>query len=127
QAVESLLAIARRRAEVQALEEASQRARTLRTSAQANRSEASDIERRVATRLLPTSEQIASWRELEQALKADSTPAPPKSSPLIPVFLAAVAALAGVFVGIRLGMGLAVPVALLAGLLAAVVVGGLTW
>ena len=127
QAVESHISIARLRIEVEALEEASQRARTIRTSAQARRSEASDIDRSVASRVLPTREQIALWRELEHALKSDSTQVPVQSSPLIPVALAAVATLAGVFIGIRLGIGWSVPVALLAGLLAAAMVGGLTW
>jgi hypothetical protein len=127
QAVESHITIARLRAEVEVLEEASQGARTLRTSAQARRSEASDIDRSVASRVLPTREQIASWRELEHALKSDSNQVPAQSSPLLPAALAAVATFAGVFIGIRLGIGWSVPVALLAGLLAAAMVGGLTW
>jgi hypothetical protein len=127
QAVESHIRIARLRTEVEALEAASQRARTLRTSAQARRSEASDIDRSVASRALPTREQIASWRELDHALKTDSTQVPVQSSPLIPVVLAAVATFAGVFIGIRLGTGWSVPVALLAGLVAAAMAGGLTW
>lgn len=127
QAVESHITIARLRIEVETFEEASQRARTLRTSAQGRRTDASDIDRTVASRVLPTREQIASWRELENALKSESTQVPAQSPPTIPVALAAIAAFAGVFIGIRIGMGWSVPVALLAGLLAAAMVGGLTW
>lgn len=128
QAVESHIAIARLRADVRALDQAAERARTLRASAQARRSEASDIDRSVASRVLPTREQIAAWRELDQELKTDSSqpPAPQRSS-LAPAALAAVVTFAVVAAGIRFGVGGSLTAALLAGLAAAAMVGGVAW
>jgi hypothetical protein len=128
QAVESHIAIAKVRAAVRALEEAAERARALRASAQARRSGASDIERSVASRVLPTWEQIAAWRELEQELKTDSSQPPnAQTSPLIPAAVAAVVTLAIVATGMRLGVGGSLTVALLAGFVAAMVTGRLVW
>jgi hypothetical protein len=127
-AVESHIAIERLRADVITLEERVERSRTLRASAQASRSEASDIDRRVAGRVLPTKEQISAWRELEHELKTDSNQAPAaQPSLLLPVALAALVALAGVAAGIRFGLGGSLVSALLGGFAGAAVAGGLVW
>lgn len=126
-AVESHIAIQRLRADVIALEECVERARTLRARAQAHRSEASDIDRRVAGRVLPTREQISAWRELEHELKTDSQQAPAVRPSLLLPALAALVALAGVAAGIRLGLGGSLIVALLGGLAGAAVAVGLVW
>lgn len=127
-AVESHIAIARLRADVRALEEAAERARTLRASALARRLEASDIDRSVASRALPTREQIAAWRELDHELKSDSSQAPTaQRSPLIPAALAAVVTFAVVATSMRLGVGWSLTAALLAGFVAAAMAGGLAW
>lgn len=128
QAVESHIAIAALRNDVRALEEAAGRARTLRASAQARRSEASDIDRSVASRVLPTREQIAAWRELDHALKTDSSHGHAATrSPLVPAALAALMAFAVLALGIRLAAGWSLSAALLAGLVAAAIAGGLAW
>lgn len=127
-AVESQIVIANLRANVHALEEATQRARTLRGSAQARRSEASDIESAVASRVLPTREQVAAWRDLERELKTDSSQAPAAPpSPLVPAILVAAATFAVVTAGLRFGLGWSLSAALLAGVVAAALAGGLTW
>ena len=88
QAVDALIVIEALRAEVQALEEKAAEARTLRERAQSARSDASSIDQRLASRVLPTSEQIAAWRTLEEELKVGPTIAPTSpSSPLTPVAL----------------------------------------
>ena len=127
-AVESHITIARLRADVSRLEEAAERARTLRASALARRSEASDMDRRVASRGLPTREQIAAWRELDRELKSDSSQAPnARRLPVIPAALAAVVTFAVVATGMRLGPGVSLTTALLAGLVVAAIAGGLAW
>lgn len=127
-AVESHVAIARLRADVQAFEEAGERARAHRASAQVNRSEASAIDRRVAGRVLPTKEQIAAWRELERELPTDlnsALAAPP--SLLVPIASAALVAFAGVAAGVRFGWDTSLVTALLAGSVGASVAGVLVW
>jgi len=126
QAVESHMAIVGLHTDVRALEDAGERARTLRASAQAARSAASAIDRGVAGRVLPTKEQIAAWRELERELKTDTDQAPATQSPLlIPVALAALVTFAAVAAAARFGLGASLASALLAGAAGAMVAGGL--
>ena len=130
QAVEAHIVIAALHAEVRALEDTAARARTLRSSAQTRRSDASGIDQRVASRVLPTREQIAAWRTLEEELKASPVPtSAAPSSPLMPAALAFVGALVVVATAAHLGLGWPLPTAVLAGLVAAGIVGrsGLGW
>jgi hypothetical protein len=128
QAVDALIVIEALRAEVQALEEKAAEARTLRERAQSARSDASSIDQRLASRVLPTSEQIAAWRTLEEELKVGPTIAPTSpSSPLTPVLLASVGVLVAVAAATRVGFGLPLLTAVLAGLVAAGVLGGAIW
>lgn len=126
-AVESHIKVAQLRTDVRALEEAAQAARSLRASAQTRRSEASDIDSRVARRVLPTREQIAAWRELDHSLTTDSSNTPAQSSRLVPAALAAVATFAGVFGGLRFGLGWSLLAVLLAGFVAAAMASWLVW
>jgi hypothetical protein len=127
-AVESHIAITALQAEVQALEDTAARARALRSSAQTRRSDATGIDQRVASRVLPTRERIAAWRTLEEDLKATpvSTSAA-QSSPLMPVALTFLGTLVVVATVAHLGFGWPLPIALLAGLAAAAIVGGVAW
>ena len=86
-AVELRLKSQSARDQVRDLEAHEDRAARCRDAAFANRSRASQIEQELSGRVLPTKEQIASWRKLEVDLA--QTPAacalPPKSSLLVPV------------------------------------------
>ena len=120
QAVDAHIVIEALRAEVRALEETAAEARTLRERAQSARSDASSIDQRLASRVLPTSEQIAAWRTLEEELKVGPAIAPTSpSSPLTPVLLASVGVLVAVAAATRVGLGLPLLTAVLAGLVAA--------
>lgn len=127
-AVEEHIGITTLRAEVQALEDTASRARALRSSAQTGRSNATGIDQRVASRVLPTREQVAAWRTLEEDLKATPvyTPAAP-SSPLMPVALIFVGTLIVVVMAVHLGLGWPLPIAFLTGFAAAGLVGGVAW
>ena len=81
-AVEAHIGITAVHAEVQALDDRSAQARALRSSAQTRRSDATGIDQHVASRVLPTREQIAAWRTLEEDLKA---PAVSTSAPSLPL------------------------------------------
>ena len=127
-AVELHIAIATLRTDVRALEEAAERARTLRASAQARRTQASDIDQSAASRVLPTREQIAAWQELDHELKTDSNPSSaPQPTPLMPTVLAVVLTFAIVATSLRLGAGWSLSAALAAGIVAAAMAGGVAW
>ena len=127
-AVEAHIGITALHAEVQALDDRSARARALRSSAQTRRSDATGIDQHVASRVLPTREQIAAWRTLEEDLKAPavSTSAPP-SIPLMGLAVTFVGTLVVVATAARLGLGWPLPIALLTGLVAAGIVSGGAW
>ena len=77
QAVDAHIVIEALRAEVRALEDKAARRRKLRERAQSARSER--VRHRsasLASRVLPTSEQIAAWRTLEEELKVGPAIAP---------------------------------------------------
>lgn len=128
QSVEVHIAMATLDSEVRALEDSAVRARALRSSAQSRRSDATGIDQGVASRVLPTKEQIAAWRTLEEELKASpalvsATP----SSPLIPVTLTFVGALVVVAVATHMGLRWPLSTATLAGLAIAGIAGGVAW
>lgn len=126
--VESRIGIVTLQAEVRALEEKAAHARALRSSAHKRRSDATGIDQSVASRVLPTREQIAAWRTLEDDLKATpvSTSGAP-SSPFIPVALT----FAGIFVVVatatHLGLGWPLLTSLLIGFAAGGFGGGVAW
>jgi hypothetical protein len=126
--VESRIGIMTLQAEVKALEEKAARARALRSSAHTLRSDATRIDQSVASRVLPTREQIAAWRTLEEALKATpvSTSVAP-SSPVIPVALTFAGTLVVVATAAYLGFGWPWPISLLIGLAAGGIGGGVAW
>ncbi len=104
------------RDQVRDLEAHEDRATRCRDAAFANRSKASQIEQELSGRVLPTKEQIASWRKLEAGLAETPAPAAPaEPSLLVP---AAVGAAAAVVVALVLRSAIA-PSALIA-MLAAV-------
>jgi AAA domain-containing protein len=128
QAVDAHIVIKALRAEMLVLEDTAVRARTLRAGAQTRRSDASGIDQRVASRVLPTKEQIAAWRTLEEEMKASPHPtSAAPSSPLMPVVLTFVGALVLVATAAHLGLGWPLLTAALAGLVAAAIVGGVAW
>lgn len=127
QAVEAHIGLAKLRAEVQALEDSAAHARTLRSHAQTRRSEATGIDQRVASRVLPTREQIAAWRALEKELDSVPVPTSASRSPILTVALTFAVAFAAVATAAHLGLGWPVATALLTGFTAAVIVGGSVW
>jgi hypothetical protein len=81
------------RDQVRDLEAHDDRATRSRDAAFANRSKAAQIEQELSGRVLPTKEQIASWRKLEAGLSGTPAPAAPaEPSPLIPAAAGAVVA-----------------------------------
>jgi len=79
--------------QVRDLEAHEDRATRHRDTAFANRSKASQIEQELSGRVLPTKEQIASWRKLEAGLSETPAPAAPaEPSLLVPVATGAAAA-----------------------------------
>lgn len=80
------------RNQVRDLEAHEGRATRCRDAAFANRSKASQIEQELSGRVLPTKEQIASWRKLEAGLAAAPAPAAPaKASLFVPAAAGAAA------------------------------------
>jgi DNA repair exonuclease SbcCD ATPase subunit len=126
-AVEIRLKTKSARDQVRDLEAHEDRATRCRDTAFANRSKASQIEQEVSGRVLPTKEQIASWRKLEVDLAQTPAPAvPAESSPLMPV---AAGAGAGLVVALVLRSAIAPPalITILAAVTAAIVVGLSIW
>jgi hypothetical protein len=124
-AVELRLKIQSARDQVRDLEAHEDRATQCRDRAFENRSKASQIEQELSVRVLPTKEQVASWRKLEVDPVQTPAPAPPaESSALVPVAVGA-----GVGLGVALLLRSAIaPTALITILaaLTAAIVGGLT-
>ena len=88
QAVDALIVIEALRAEVRALEEKAAEARKLRERAQSARSDASSIDQRLASRVLPTSEQNRRVADTRRGAEGRPNLAPTSpSSPLMPVAL----------------------------------------
>jgi len=126
-AVESHIGLASMRTEVQSLEEAAERARAQRKEALARRSQASDIEQRVASRVLPTPERVAAWRALEREIAA--SPASASTAPTAPAVPVAAGLIGGLAVaaGGYLALGWPMPAAAIAGLVVAAIVGAMVW
>ena len=125
--VELRLKIQSVRDQVRDLEAHEGRATECRDRAFAHRSRASQIEQELAGRVLPTKEQIGSWRKLDVDLAQTPTPAATvRSSPLVPV---AAGAGAGLIVAllVRLVVALSTLVTILAAVTAAVIVGLAIW
>ena len=124
-ALEARIAINTASIEVQYLEESAERSRALRAEALARRSEASEIEQRIANRVLPNAERVSGWRELEREIGSSPLAAPAEQpSPAMPV---AAGLLGGLMVVALAHMGLEWPLATaaLTGLVVAATIGGL--
>lgn len=115
------------RDQIRDLEAHEGRAMACRDRAFAHRSRASQIEQELAGRVLPTREQIASWRKLEVDLSQTPTPAAAaRPSPLVPVAAGAGAALIVALV-VTLVVALSPLDTTLAAVIAFVAVGLATW
>lgn len=117
EAATAQIAIDRVRAEVAACEHFESQARDARAAATRAREHASEIDTACARRVLPTPEQVASWRALQAEIAADDTsPAPASSSSVGAAVLAGVAALVVGTAAAYTGFGLPLPASLAAGL-----------
>jgi len=126
-AVELRVRIQSIRDQVRDLEAHDARARKCREHAFKIRSKASQIEQEISSRVLPTKEQIASWRVLETEMRLIAAPAAAvRRSPFVPV---AVSLGTGLIVTLaaRFAMAPSGRVAILAGVAVTIIVGGLMW
>ncbi len=126
-AVELRLRIQSAGDQVRDLETHDERARECRDRAFANRSKASQIEQEVSSRVLPTKEQIASWRALEVDMGRTSAPAAPdQRSPIIPIAVGIGAGLI-VMLAARFALAISTTAAIAVGATIAIVVCGSMW
>jgi hypothetical protein len=127
QALELRLRIEAVRDQVRELEADDARARECRERASAIRSRASQIEQETSHRVLPTKEQIVSWRALQVEMEGiPASAAPIRRSPLVPVFVGLAAGLIVMLVA-RFVVGSATSLAILASVTIGIIVGGSIW
>jgi hypothetical protein len=112
---------------VRELETHDTRARQSRDQAFTRRSTASQIEQEVSSRVLPTREQIASWRALEVEMERGRVPlAPARPSPLLPIVVGCGAGLI-VMLAAQFALASSASAAIVAGAAVAILVGGSMW
>ena len=126
-AVEVRLKVQSLRDQVADLQAHEGRATRSRDTAFVNRSKASQIEQEVSSRVLPTKEQIASWRRLEVDLAQRRAPAASMPrSPLVPLVAGAATGLIVALLA-RLAAAASAFVTMLAAVTASIVVGMSLW
>ncbi len=126
-AVEIRMRIQSLRDQVRELEAQDTRGRECLNRAVTKRSTASQLEQEIASRVLPTKEQVASWRALETEVGREPVPAAPiRPSLLVPVAAGIGAGLAAAL-ATRFSMAYSGTAAMVAGIAIAILVGGALW
>lgn len=126
-AVEMRVRIQSLRDQVRELEAQDTRGRESRNRAVTRRSTASQLEQEIGSRVLPTKEQIASWRALETAVGGDPVPAAlVRRSLLVPLAVGIAAGLVAALAA-RFAMASSGTAAVIAGIVIAILVGSSLW
>jgi hypothetical protein len=126
-AIEMRIRIQSLHAHVRELEAQDARGRECLNRAVARRSTASRLEREIAGRVLPTKEQIASWRALETEVGSEPSPAAPvRRSLFVPIAAGIGVGLAAAFTA-RFAMAWSGTAAIVVGIAIAIMVAGSIW
>lgn len=126
-AVEMRIRVQSLRDRVRELEAQDARGRECLNQAVAKRSTASQLEQEIAGRVLPTKEQIASWRVFETEMGSEPGPtAPVRRSPIVPVAAGIGLGLAAALMA-RFAMAWSGTAAIVAGIAIAIMVAGSIW